>query len=85
MIIGSLLALLFVFSAFFFLWSVMRYNEIEKQKQEKEEYIQELSNDIDKLDYLVNAPLDDEYKIRLAREKLGMCFPDEIIFHTGYN
>ncbi len=84
-IIGTLLALLFIFSVAFFLWSVMRYNEIEEQKQEKEEYILELSDSIDELDYLVNAELDDEYKIRLAREKLGMCFPDEIIFHTGYN
>jgi hypothetical protein len=27
-------------------------------------------------------PLDDEYKIRIAREKLGMCFADEKIFYT---
>ena len=84
-IIGIILALLFIFSVFFFLWSVMRYNEIEEQKKEKEEYILELSNNIDKLEYLVDAPLDDEYKIRVAREKLGMCFPDEIIYHTEYN
>jgi hypothetical protein len=38
--------------------------------------------DVDKLEYLVNAPMDDAYKIRIARERLGMCFPDEIIFHT---
>jgi cell division protein FtsB len=44
-----------------------------------------LSDNIDRLEYLVDAPLDDEYKVRLAREKLGMCFPDEIIFHTEYN
>ncbi len=85
LIVGILLALLFVFAVAFFLWSVMRYNEIEEQKKEKEEYILELSNNIDKLEYLVDAPLDDEYKIRVAREKLGMCFPDEIIFHTEYN
>ena len=33
-------------------------------------------------DDLVEMPLDDEYKIRMARERLGMCFPDEIIFYT---
>jgi cell division protein FtsB len=84
-IIGVLLAMLFVFAVAFFLWSVMRYNEIQEQKREKEEYILELSDSIDKLEYLVDAPLDDEYKIRVAREKLGMCFPDEIIYHTEYN
>ncbi|MBR4013741.1 MAG: septum formation initiator family protein, partial [Clostridia bacterium] len=59
-----------------------KYNEIMESKTEKEEYIAELNNDIDRLEYLVEAPLDDAYKIRVAREKLGMCFPDEIIYHT---
>ena len=60
----------------------MRYNEIMKDKEEKAEYILQLKDDIDRLEYLVDAPLDDAYKIRVAREKLGMCFPDEIIYHT---
>ena len=74
---------LLVFSIVFFLWSVMRYNEIQEDKAEREEYIARLSDDIDRLEYLVEAPLDDAYKIRVAREKLGMCFPDEIIYHTN--
>ena len=32
----------------------------------------------------LDAPLDEEFKIRIAREKLGMCFPDEIIFYGDY-
>ncbi len=81
-VIKIFLILLLLFAVAFFLWSVMKYNEIMDQKQEKEEYIAELNNKIDKLEYLVDAPLDDAFKIRMAREKLGMCFPDEIIFHT---
>ena len=81
-IIRIFLVLLMIFSVAFFLWSVMKYNEIMESKTEKEEYIAELNNDIDRLEYLVEAPLDDAYKIRVAREKLGMCFPDEIIYHT---
>ncbi len=76
------LILLLLFALAFFLWSIMRYNEIMNEKQEKEEYIAELSDKTDKLEYLVDAPVDDAFKIRMAREKLGMCFPDEIIFHT---
>ncbi len=72
-----------MFAVVFFIWSVMKYNEIMEQSREKEEYIERLSDEIDELEYLVDAPLDDAYKIRIAREKLGMCFPDEIIFHTG--
>ena len=71
-IIRIFLVLLLIFSVAFFLWSVMKYNEIMESKTEKEEYIAELNNDIDRLEYLVEAPLDDAYKIRVAREKLGM-------------
>ena len=74
---------LLIFAIAFFLWSIMRYNEIQEDKAEREKYIARLSDDIDRLEYLVEAPLDDAYKIRVAREKLGMCFPDEIIYHTN--
>lgn len=71
-----------VFSVVFFLWSVMRYNRILEEQKDREEYISRLNEKIDELEYLVEMPLDDEYKIRMARERLGMCFPDEIIFYT---
>ena len=81
-VIRAFLLLLLIFAVAFFMWSIMRYNEIMKDKEEKAEYILQLKDDIDRLEYLVDAPLDDAYKIRIAREKLGMCFPDEIIYHT---
>ncbi len=73
---------LFLFSVVFFLWSLMQYNEIMKDKKEDLAYIEQLNDEIEELEYLLDAPLDDAYKIRIAREKLGMCFPDEIIFYT---
>ena len=81
-VVGVFLALLVVFAIAFFVWSIMTYNDIMEEKREKDEYISTLNDSIDKLEYLVDAPLDDAYKIRMAREKLGMCFPEEIIFHT---
>ena len=71
-----------LFSIIFFIWSVMKYNRMQDEKADKEEYINQLSEKIDELEYLVDMPLDDEYKIRISREKLGMCFADEIIFYT---
>lgn len=82
LIIQVFLILLFVFSVAFFLWSLMKYNKIMEDKKEDEAYIEQLNDEIERLEYLVEAPLDDAYKIRIAREKLGMCFPDEIIFHS---
>ena len=83
-IIRIFLAVLLLFAVAFFVWSIMKYNEIMEQKEEKQAYISELNDEIDRLEYLVEAPLDDAYKIRVAREKLGMCFPDEIIYYTDF-
>lgn len=82
MLVQGFLAVLFVFAVVFFLWSLMKYNKIMEDKKEDEAYVEQLNDRIEELQYLVDAPLDDAYKIRVAREKLGMCFPDEIIFHT---
>ncbi len=82
-LVRSFVALLLVFSVVFFLWSIMKYNKINDQKKENEKYIAELNDEIEELQYLVDMPLDDEYKIRVARERLGMCFPDEVIFYTN--
>ena len=81
-VVTLFLILLFIFAVTFFLWSVLRYNKLMDEKREREEYANELSEKINELEYLVDMPLDDKFKVRIAREKLGMCFPDEMIFYT---
>lgn len=83
-IIRAFLVFLLIFAFVYFLWSIMQYNEAMEKKVEKQEYVNKLKDDIQRLEYLVEAPLDDDFKIRIAREKLGMCFPDEIIFYGEY-
>ena len=82
--IAVFLALLLIFSVVYFLWSLMQYNEAMDEKAENDEYIADKRDNIQRLEYLVEAPLDDEFKIRIAREKLGMCFPNEIIYYGEY-
>ncbi|MGM9684547.1 MAG: septum formation initiator family protein [Eubacteriales bacterium] len=82
-LIRSFIAILLVFSVVFFMWSIMKYNKIREEQEEKDQYISRLNEEIDRLEYLVDMPLDDGYKIRIARERLGMCFPDEIIYYTN--
>ena len=81
----AFLVFFLIFSVVYFLWSLMQYNEAMEKKLEKEAYVIELKNEIQRLEYMLDAPLDDEFKIRIAREKLGMCFPDEIIFYSDYD
>lgn len=82
--VSAFLIFFLVFSIVYFLWSLMQYNEAREKIEEKQEYIEELKNEKQRLKYMLDAPLDDEFKIRIAREKLGMCFPDEIIFYSDY-
>ena len=83
-VVGAFLVFLLIFALVYFLWSLMQYNDAMEEKAEREEYVSKLKDDIQRLEYMVDAPLDDEFKIRVAREKLGMCFPDEIIFSGEY-
>lgn len=83
--VRAFLVFFLIFAVAYFLWSVMQYNEANEKMIEKEAIRDELKDDIDRLKYMVDAPLDDEFKIRIAREKLGMCFPDEIIFYSDYD
>lgn len=76
------LSLFFAFSLIFFMWSVMKTNSLEEEKANKQAQIVKLLEENEELAYLVDMPLDDAFKIRIAREKLGMCFPDEIIYYT---
>ncbi len=82
LLVQGFLILLFVFAVVFFLWSLMNYNEIMEEAKKQDAKIEKLTDEIERLEYLVEAPLDEDYKIRIAREKLGMCFPNEIIFHS---
>lgn len=49
--------------------------ELIKQKAEYEETIERLKAELE-------HPMDDEYVMRIAREKLNYYLPDEIIFYN---
>lgn len=63
--------------------SVMRYNELETRKRELQAQVEACDEDIAELQYLINAPMDEEYVARVAREKLHLCYPDEELFYSG--
>ena len=72
-------------NASFKIYASTTEDEAREKIEEKQEYIEELKNEKQRLKYMLDAPLDDEFKVRIAREKLGMCFPDEIIFYSDYD
>ena len=74
------ICVLFV-SAFVALVSnIMKYNEIKAQKEQLEQEIHDCKEDIEELEYWIKAPMDDDYIMKFAREKLELYRADEIVF-----
>ena len=56
----------------------MKYNDIETQRQEYK-----LNNEmIEELERELEAEFDDEYVVKIAKEKLNLCLPEEVIFYN---
>ncbi len=77
-----MMILLFVVSVIVASVNLMQYNrrlkEIERLRAEQ----LALEYRVDELEYFLNSPINDSYIEKIAREKLGLCFPDETIYHT---
>ena len=74
-----------LFVAFLFLVITLVGVQIEyNKKQEEQEKLlakmEVVQANIDELQNRLNTPFDEEYIVELAKEKLGYCLPDEIIF-----
>ncbi len=58
-------------------------NDLNHLKDQEQEYIEEKARyeeEIHRLHEEYNRPMDDEYIMRIAREKLNYYLPDEIVF-----
>ena len=80
-IIRWVIAVMLLLSAIVSAINLMQYNQkmSEAEKLEAEKAI--LEEKIEEMRYRLDSPLDDDYIARIAREKLGLCYPDEIIFY----
>lgn len=56
------------------------YNSLRAQEAELRAQKEEYEERIDRLKEELEHPMDDEYVMRIAREKLGYYLPDEVIF-----
>lgn len=63
----------------------IQFNQLNEDRKLLKEQVKEYSADIEELQAELDAPLDDEYIIRVAREKLGYHLPDEIIYYNDLN
>ena len=81
LLVGLLVSAIIIFIA-----SFIRYSELQNQKRALSEQIQETEENIEETEYLLGIPLTDkDYIIRIAKEKLGLFLPDEIIYYSDLN
>lgn len=63
--------------------SLMEYSDILNQTERVEQEIDEAQDRVDELQYLIDMPKNDRsFIIRIAREKLGLVLPEEIIYYS---
>lgn len=78
-------AILLIVAILVFITGVMKYGELQERKGELEAQKEAYEYEIEELRYLVDSPVDYEYIVRVAREKLGLHLPDEIIYYNDTN
>ena len=63
--------------------SLMQYSEILNETSRVEQQIEDAQERVDELEYLIQMPKNDKSMIiRIAREKLGLVLPEEIIYYS---
>lgn len=66
--------------------SLMEYSEILKETEIVDAEIDEAQDRVEELQYLIDAPKNDRSLIiRIAREKLGLVLPEEIVYYSDKN
>ena len=60
---------------------LMKFNQLETERKELEAELAEYNEAIRELQEIINSPMDDEYIIQQAKDKLGYYFPDENIYY----
>jgi len=60
----------------------LEINELKEKKDTLEERKENYVFSIDKIQNDLNTPVDDDYIIRVAKEKLNLRLPEEIIFYN---
>ena len=63
----------------------IQFNKLNEERKVLTEQVEEYREDIEELKAEIERPFDDEYVIRVAREKLGYHLPDEIIYYNDLN
>ena len=77
--------ILLISSIAIFVTGIMRFSELEREQKALEKRVEAYEYEIEELRYLLDSPVDFDYIVRVAREKLGLHLPDEIVYYSDIN
>jgi cell division protein FtsB len=61
----------------------LEYNSLKMRRDVLAQEIQATSERIEMLQTTLDSPFDDEYIIKIAREKLNLRLPEEIVYYNN--
>lgn len=82
MMITGVLAVVILIALGIFINSIMKYNEIKNEKESIGNSIESCKEEIGALEHEYEAPMDDKYIESVAKSKLDLVNPDEIIVYN---
>ena len=86
MIAKFLIAGLIISAVIIFVSGFIKYSELQNEKQRLQEQIDQKQENIEETEYLLDIPVNDkDYIIRIAKEKLGLFLPNEIVYYSDLN
>ncbi len=62
--------------------SQVEYSDLKNEQAKVKEKIEYYTERVDELENKLEAPFDEEYIVKVAKEKLNFCLPEEIIFYN---
>ncbi|MBQ7922330.1 MAG: septum formation initiator family protein [Clostridia bacterium] len=74
-----------IFSVFCFISLLslkLKNNSLQEQAENLNRQVLEYTDYINELQATLDAPLDDEYVAEIARDKLGLRHPQEVVFYS---
>ena len=80
-----LLGILVIAALVMFVTGMIKYGQLSQESKRLEQEAEAYRAEIEEIEYLIDSPVDYEYIIRIARERLGMYLPDERVYHNDIN
>ena len=79
------LLILVLFSIIMIVHLQLEYNSLQAKRDALEAQVSAAEDRVEALNSALETPFDDEYIIRVAREKLNLRLPEEIVFYNDLN